>query len=154
MELNYLKTLEKESGGFNYDNSIRNTALIASKPLENKSSLSYTKTGTTICGVVFKVSIHNFKSIMLTIFFRMVSLSLLIQGLLEEPLSVTRTASKSIISPQIFTAVVLELPLIATTLLRESRESLRCTGSTPIPRAEFKWLLEDFHLRLLNIKVT
>ena len=32
MELNYLKTLEKESGGFNYDNSIRNDALIASKP--------------------------------------------------------------------------------------------------------------------------
>jgi hypothetical protein len=57
MELNYLKTLQKESGGFNYDNSIRNTAMIASKPLENKSSLSYTKTGTTICGVVFKVSI-------------------------------------------------------------------------------------------------
>jgi hypothetical protein len=55
MELPYLKTLEKESGGFNYDNSIRNHALIASRP-GNISSLSYTKTGTTICGVVFKVS--------------------------------------------------------------------------------------------------
>lgn len=55
MELNYLKAIQKESGGFNYDNSIRNEALISSKP-ENQKSLSYTKTGTTICGVVFKVS--------------------------------------------------------------------------------------------------
>ena len=154
MELNYLKTLQKESGGFNYDNSIRNTAMIASKPLENKSSLSYTKTGTTICGVVFKVSIYNFKSIMLTIFFRMVLLSLLIQDPLEEPLLVTRTASKFIISPLTFTAAVPVLPPIAIMLPKESRESLKCIGSTPILRAEFKWLPADFLRRLLNIKVT
>ena len=68
MELNYLKTLEKESGGFNYDNSIRNDALIASKP-ENQKSLQYTKTGTTICGVVFKVSFYkSYQDLMLTIF--------------------------------------------------------------------------------------
>ena len=53
MELQYIKALETQVGGFNYDNCLRNKALIESKQ-DNKSSLQYTKTGTTICGVVFK----------------------------------------------------------------------------------------------------
>ena len=38
-------------GGFNYDNCIRNKALTESK---KGGKMSYMKTGTTICGVVFK----------------------------------------------------------------------------------------------------
>jgi hypothetical protein len=60
MELQYIKALEGQVGGFNYDNCLRNKALIESKA-DNKSSLQYTKTGTTICGVVFKVSYPLFK---------------------------------------------------------------------------------------------
>lgn len=41
-------------GGFNYDNCLRNTALQAQTKVAHKQS--YTKTGTTICGVVFNVS--------------------------------------------------------------------------------------------------
>ena len=41
-------------GGFNYDNCFRNKALEAN--LGEGKQLSYTKTGTTICGIVFKVS--------------------------------------------------------------------------------------------------
>ena len=52
VELNYLEQVPL--GGFNYDNCIRNTALEANVKTSNK--LSYTKTGTTICGVVFNVS--------------------------------------------------------------------------------------------------
>ena len=53
VELNYLEQVPL--GGFNYDNCIRNTALEAN--VKTKNQLSYTKTGTTICGVVFNVSI-------------------------------------------------------------------------------------------------
>ena len=60
MELQYIKALEGQVGGFNYDNCLRNKALIESK-IDNKSSLQYTKTGTTICGVVFKVSKPTFQ---------------------------------------------------------------------------------------------
>lgn len=49
MELNYLNQMPL--GGFNYDNCIRNTALMAQTKAGAK--MSYTKTGTTICGVVF-----------------------------------------------------------------------------------------------------
>ena len=52
VELNYLQTIPL--GGFNYDNCIRNTALAAQTKAGAKTS--YTKTGTTICGVVFDVS--------------------------------------------------------------------------------------------------
>lgn len=38
-------------GGFNFDNCIRNTALEAQTNMKHK--MSFTKTGTTICGVVF-----------------------------------------------------------------------------------------------------
>ena len=51
MELKYIDALPKT--GFNYDNCLRNKALLATNP--NKAhQLSYTKTGTTICGVIFK----------------------------------------------------------------------------------------------------
>jgi hypothetical protein len=52
VELNYLQAVPL--GGFNYDNCIRNTALMAQTKAGAK--MSYTKTGTTICGVVFNVS--------------------------------------------------------------------------------------------------
>ena len=51
MELDYLKTLPL--GGFNYDNSIRNRALTESGIAQAPKTM---KTGTTICGVLFKVS--------------------------------------------------------------------------------------------------
>jgi len=52
MELNYLDQVPL--GGFNYDNSLRNTALMAQTKTSHKTT--YTKTGTTICGCVFNVS--------------------------------------------------------------------------------------------------
>ena len=53
VELNYLQTIPL--GGFNYDNCLRNTALAAQTKAGAKNN--YTKTGTTICGVVFDVSV-------------------------------------------------------------------------------------------------
>lgn len=52
MELNYIKSLPL--GGFNYDNCIRNNALAAHAGISKQ--LSHMKTGTTICGIIFKVS--------------------------------------------------------------------------------------------------
>ena len=53
MNTDYIKQIPV--GGFNYDNCIRNKALIESNALgENK--LSHMKTGTTICGAIFNVS--------------------------------------------------------------------------------------------------
>ena len=82
----------------------------------------------------------------------MVLLSLLTQGPLEEPLLVTKTASKFIILPQIFTAVVQELLLIVITLPRESRENLKCIDSILILKAEFKWLQVDYQLKPLDME--
>ena len=50
MELNYLQHLPL--GGFNFDNCIRNKAL-ASQGLA--TPIKTVKTGTTICGVIWKV---------------------------------------------------------------------------------------------------
>ena len=52
VELNYLQAVPL--GGFNYENCIRNTALEAHA--NNSIKHTYTKTGTTICGVVWSVS--------------------------------------------------------------------------------------------------
>ncbi len=53
MNTDYIKQIPV--GGFNYDNCIRNKALLESNALgENK--LSHMKTGTTICGAIFNVS--------------------------------------------------------------------------------------------------
>lgn len=51
MELGYMQTLP--TGGFNYDNCIRNKALAEHTKLSAKE-LSHVKTGTTICGIIFK----------------------------------------------------------------------------------------------------
>ena len=51
MELDYLKTLP--TGGFNFDNCIRNRAMADSGIAQAPKTM---KTGTTICGVLFKVS--------------------------------------------------------------------------------------------------
>ena len=46
-------------GGFNYDNCIRNQALMDNaKKAGGSNMLKTAKTGTTICGVVFAVSSH------------------------------------------------------------------------------------------------
>ena len=108
MELQYMKALEGQVGGFNYDNSLRNRALIESKA-ENKTSLQYTKTGTTICGVVFKVSLIPSTKLG----YRMAFVSLLILDLQAELPSVTKTASRFITWLQIFTRAELEPPLTA-----------------------------------------
>ena len=54
MELDYLKTLPM--GGFNYDNCIRNNALTQSGIAQAPRAM---KTGTTICGIIFKVSLSR-----------------------------------------------------------------------------------------------
>jgi len=51
MDLGYMNQLP--IGGFNYDNCLRNNALSQSK---EGNQIKTMKTGTTICGVVFKVS--------------------------------------------------------------------------------------------------
>ena len=51
MDLDYIKTLPL--GGFNYDNCIRNKALETSGGVVPPKTM---KTGTTICGIIFKVS--------------------------------------------------------------------------------------------------
>jgi hypothetical protein len=52
MELNYLSTLP--TGGFNFDMAIRNKALQESSAMS--TPVKTMKTGTTICGVIYKVS--------------------------------------------------------------------------------------------------
>ena len=110
MELQYIKALEGQVGGFNYDNCWRNKALMESKA-DDKSSLQYTKTGTTICGVVFKVSKHFSNKLG----YRMESALLPIPDQLVVPLWETKTASKFIIWLQTFTLAEQELQLIAIT---------------------------------------
>ena len=55
MNTDYMKSLP--TGGFNYDNCIRNKALVESGAVKGRQ-MSHMKTGTTICGVVFKVSFY------------------------------------------------------------------------------------------------
>ena len=57
MELNYLSTLPQ--GGFNFDMCIRNKALAESATMSQP--VKTMKTGTTICGVIFKVIIKFHK---------------------------------------------------------------------------------------------
>jgi hypothetical protein len=51
MELSYLSTLPQ--GGFNFDMCIRNKALSESSAMS--TPVKTMKTGTTICGIIFKV---------------------------------------------------------------------------------------------------
>lgn len=53
MELGYIDTLQEHIGGFNYDNCLRNTAMMAQSKIGSK--VKTMKTGTTICGIIFKV---------------------------------------------------------------------------------------------------
>ena len=57
MELSYIDTLQEHLGGFNYDNCLRNTAMMAQSKMSTK--VKTMKTGTTICGIIFKVSPAN-----------------------------------------------------------------------------------------------
>ena len=51
MDLNYIKTLPL--GGFDFGNCIRNKAMVEAGNMTQPGNM---KTGTTICGVIFKVS--------------------------------------------------------------------------------------------------
>ena len=54
-QVSYMDTLPL--GGFNYDNCIRNKALLANAKIKSGAGeLKHAKTGTTICGIVFAVS--------------------------------------------------------------------------------------------------
>jgi hypothetical protein len=53
MELSYIDALQEHLGGFNYDNCLRNTAMMAQSKMGAK--VKTMKTGTTICGIIFKV---------------------------------------------------------------------------------------------------
>ena len=55
MDLSYIKEIPQ--GGFNYDNCLRNKALQESGNKGGPTQVKTMKTGTTICGVVFAVSI-------------------------------------------------------------------------------------------------
>ena len=109
MELSYMKSLPL--GGFNFDNCIRNKALEQSKPGNQVKTM---KTGTTICGVVFKVSANTS---IITCLYRMELYWLLILELLVVTSLEIRTVKRFITWLQTFTAQVLELLLIAITLL-------------------------------------
>ena len=56
MELGYLKTLPQ--GGFNFDNCIRNKALTEAGS-GMATQVKTMKTGTTICGVIYKVTTYQ-----------------------------------------------------------------------------------------------
>ena len=54
-QVSYIETLPL--GGFNYDNCIRNKALLANAAQKGGAGqLMHAKTGTTICGIIFAVS--------------------------------------------------------------------------------------------------
>jgi len=53
MDLAYMNALPQE-GGFNYDNCLRNKALTANIGMGLQTNIATAKTGTTICGLVFK----------------------------------------------------------------------------------------------------
>ena len=57
-QLNYIESLPL--GGFNFDNCIRNKAMEVSGIAQPPKTM---KTGTTICGVIFKVSDLNLHKI-------------------------------------------------------------------------------------------
>lgn len=110
MNTDYIKQLPV--GGFNYDNCIRNKALLESNALgENK--LSHMKTGTTICGAIFNVSSYFVKVLShFKLKYRKVLSSPPIPELQVDQPSETRTVRRFIIWLQISTAQVQEPPLI------------------------------------------
>jgi len=115
-ELNYLNSVPL--GGFNYDNCIRNKALETSTNTTHKTS--YTKTGTTICGVIFNVSVHAAADWLISqiCFFRAELHSLLTPEPLPAPSWLTRTAPSSTTWPPTFTLLVLaQLPTAITSLV-------------------------------------
>lgn len=61
--LAYLEKLPAE-GGFNYDNCLRNKALCNNLGMGMRTNITTAKTGTTICGVVWKVSNFEIKQVL------------------------------------------------------------------------------------------
>jgi hypothetical protein len=57
MDLKYMEALPTE-GGFNYDNCLRNKALLANRGMGLQTNIQNMKTGTTICGLIYKVSLE------------------------------------------------------------------------------------------------
>jgi hypothetical protein len=83
--IDYVENLQL--GGFNYENCIRNHA-IASNLKAGKQQFKQASTGTTICGVIFKVRICINQK-------RMEFAWLLTRELLADPLWEIRTARRS-----------------------------------------------------------
>ena len=121
MELSYIKALPE--GGFNFDNCIRNTAMAANSQMSQP--IKTMKTGTTICGVIFKVGIHltHLKNESRTEW-----CSLLIPVPPVAALWETRTARRSTTLPPTSSAAVPVPLLIATTLLVSGLISSEKTG--------------------------
>jgi hypothetical protein len=118
MDLDYMHALPAQ-GGFNYDNCLRNKALTANKGMGLQTNIATIKTGTTICGVIFKVSgCPSHSPVALTKIFRTELLSLLTQ---EPPAALwlaTRTARRFTTLRQTFSAVAQVLLPTATTSLK------------------------------------
>jgi hypothetical protein len=55
MDLKYMEALPAEAG-FNYDNCLRNKALLANRGMGLQTNIATMKTGTTICGLIYRVS--------------------------------------------------------------------------------------------------
>ena len=108
MELSYMKTLP-DVGGFDYSNCLRNKALLNNSGMGLQTNVKTMKTGTTICGLVYKVSIWELTKN------RMEWLSLLILAPLAEALSETRTVRRSTTWRPTFSAAARALLRIATT---------------------------------------
>lgn len=53
-DLGYMQSLPAE-GGFDYDNCLRNKALLNNAGLGLQTNVENMKTGTTICGMIFAV---------------------------------------------------------------------------------------------------
>jgi len=83
MELGYMNALPL--GGFNYDNCLRNQAL---EKLKGGNDIKTLKTGTTICGLTFKVSTRQIVEV-ISFGYRMESSLLLIRDQQAELLLVT-----------------------------------------------------------------
>ena len=138
MELNYLNQVPL--GGFSYDNCVRNTALQAQTKMAPQ--MKFSKTGTTICGCIFDVSLRNseyrestgvahflpaFFTAELIFYMYAVAYyraewhSLLIPEPLQVRSLLTRTARSSTFWPLTFSALVQELlPIASTSLVSHS----------------------------------
>ncbi len=139
MELDYIKTLPL--GGFNYDNCIRNKALTESSMSVPPRAM---KTGTTICGVIYKVRrsndehcisefslrlkrywLNKTRNLTLLHLFRMVLFWLLILEPLVAPLLEIKTVRRFTTLLQTFSvAELVQLPTVIMSLVSRRKFAL------------------------------